>query len=81
MGAVPFSLLGQQLTSPRSASDLFELIQREFTTLQSSGAVMALPPGTYEFRLVTTERRNRRARGEIRFHFEVRADGASFVSF
>jgi hypothetical protein len=73
--------LGQQLTSPRSAADLFDLIQREFTTLQSSGAVMALPPGNYEFRLVARERRNRRAEGEIRFRFAVRSDGAGFVSF
>jgi len=72
---------GQQITSPRSATDLFDLIQREFTTLQSSGAVMALAPGVYEFRLVTTERKSRPASGALRFRFEVRSDGASFVSF
>jgi hypothetical protein len=71
---------GQLLASPRNVDDLFDLIQREFTTLQSSGAVMALAPDEYEFRLVA-ERRNRSALGELRFRFRVDANGAGLVSF
>jgi hypothetical protein len=71
---------GQLLVSSRNVSDLFDLIQKEFTTLQSSGAVVALQPGEYEFQLVT-ELRNRRAIGEVRFRFQVSTDHAEVVSF
>jgi hypothetical protein len=64
---------GQALVSSRNVSDLFDEIQKEFTTLQSSGAVMALDAGEYEFRLVA-ERRNRRASGELRFRFRAGAE-------
>lgn len=71
---------GQLLVSSRNVSDLFDLIQKEFTTLQSSGAVVALGQGEYEFRLVT-ELRNGRASGDVRFRFRVTATGAELVSF
>ncbi len=71
---------GQLRASPRNVDSLFDLIQREFTTLQSSGAVMALNPGEYEFRLVA-ERTDHRASGELRFRFRVGADSAELVSF
>jgi hypothetical protein len=61
---------GQLLASPRNVESLFELIQREFTTLQSSGAVVALGPGEYEFRVVAEERRGG-ATGEVAFRFRV----------
>jgi hypothetical protein len=71
---------GQLLVSSRNVSDLFDLIQKEFTTLQSSGAVVALGQGEYEFQLVS-ELRNGRASGEVRFRFRVSAGGAEVVSF
>ena len=71
---------GQLLVSPRDVDDLFDQIRREFTELQSSGAVMALPPGDYEFRLLA-ESRNGRASGEVRFRFRVGTDGAELISF
>lgn len=61
---------GQLLASPRNVESLFALIQREFTTLQSSGAVVALGSGEYEFRLVAEERR-KGATGEISFRFRI----------
>jgi hypothetical protein len=61
---------GQVLASPRNVESLFALIRREFTTLQSSGAVVALGPGEYEFRLVIEERGGG-ATGEIVFSFRV----------
>lgn len=66
---------GQLLATPRNVESLFELIQREFTTLQSSGAVVALGTGEYEFRLVA-EQRKTRARGELTFRFRVTTDNA-----
>jgi IPT/TIG domain len=71
---------GQLLASPRNVANLFDLIQREFTTLQSSGAVVALSPGDYQFRLVA-ERHNHSASGELRFPFEVGSNGAGLVPF
>lgn len=71
---------GQLVVSSRGVSDLFDLIQREFTTLQSSGAVVALPPGEYEFRLVT-EHRNGRASGDVSFRFRIGEGGAEVISF
>lgn len=71
---------GQLLISSRNVSDLFDLIRREFTTLQSSGAVVALGQGEYQFQLVT-ELRNGRASGEIRFRFRVGGGNAEVVSF
>jgi hypothetical protein len=71
---------GQRLASTRNVDDLFNQIQKEFTELQSSGAVMALGPGEYEFRLVA-ETRNHHANGEVRFRFRVGTSGAEIVSF
>lgn len=71
---------GQLLVSSRNVSDLFGLIQKEFTTLQSSGAVVALEPGEYEFELAA-ETRKGRASGEVRFRFRVSGDGAEVISF
>jgi hypothetical protein len=66
---------GQLLVSPRNVEDLFDLIQREFTTLQSSGAVVALGTGEYDFRIVVQERKGN-ATGEINFGFRVTTDNA-----
>ena len=66
---------GQLLISPRNVESLFDLIQREFTTLQSSGAIVALGTGEYEFRLVARQRRSG-ASGEISFRFRVTTDNA-----
>lgn len=66
---------GQLLASPRNVESLFDLIQREFTTLQSSGAVVALGSGEYEFRLIARERKGN-ASGEISFRFRVTTDNA-----
>ena len=71
---------GQRLASTRNVDDLFNQIQKEFTQLQSSGAVMALAPGEYEFRLVA-ETQNHRASGEVRFRFRVGTSGAELISF
>ena len=71
---------GQLVASTSDVDDLFDLIQREFTTLQSSGAKMALEPGIYEFRLVA-ETRNGNASGELSFRFRVDASGAELIPF
>ena len=71
---------GQQLVSPGNAIALFNQIRKEFTTLQSSGAKMALAPGDYEFRLVV-QRKDRTAMGEVSFAFRVTESGAQFLAF
>ena len=71
---------GQQLSSTNGVGGLFDQIEREFTTLQSSGAKVALGPGDYEFRLVA-ELRNHRASGEVRFTFRVDQHGAELLGF
>jgi hypothetical protein len=71
---------GQLLVSSRNVSDLFDLIQKEFTNLLSSGALVALESGEYEFQLVA-ELRNGRASGDVRFRFRISGDSAEVVSF
>jgi hypothetical protein len=71
---------GQLVVSSRNVDDLFDLIQREFTTLQSSGAVVALGPGEYEFRLVAESRKGN-ASGEVSFHFRIGDGTVEVVSF
>jgi hypothetical protein len=71
---------GQLVVSPRNVDDLFDLIQREFTTLQSSGAVVALPPGEYEFRLVAESRKGN-ASGDVSFRFRIGDGTVEVVSF
>lgn len=71
---------GQLVVSSRDVDDLFDLIQREFTTLQSSGAVVALGPGEYEFRL-TAERRNGSAAGDVSFRFRIGDGTVEVISF
>jgi len=72
--------LGQQLDALDDVGGLFEEVAREFETLKSDGAIMALRPGTYAFDLVV-ERLDNSAVGELRFLFVVRDSGAEFLSF
>jgi hypothetical protein len=71
---------GQQLASTGNVAALFDQIRKEFTTLQSSGAKMALRPNDYEFRLAVTRPGNNAA-GEVRFRFRVRTNSAEFLGF
>jgi hypothetical protein len=72
--------LGSTFDSEDDAGEAFEEVLREFETLASSGALLALPPGTYTFDVVV-ERLDGSAVGELRFLFAVFADSAEFLTF
>ncbi len=71
---------GQQIASAGNVGTLFEQIRREFTTLQSTGAKMALRPGDYDFQLVVGQR-NQTATGQVHFAFRVNQRSAEFLGF
>ena len=72
--------LGEQFSSEDDASEVFGEVLREFETLASDGALLALPPGTYTFDVVV-ERLDGAAVGELRFLFAVLDDSAEFLTF
>lgn len=72
--------LGREFASEDDAGELFDEVLREFETLKSDGALLALPPGTYTFDVVV-ERLDRTAVGELRFLFVVLDDRAEFLAF
>ncbi len=72
--------LGLAFDSQDDASALFNEVIREFETLKSDGALLALPPGTYTFDVVV-ERVDGTGAGELRFLLLVLDDAAEFLAF
>ncbi len=72
--------LGREFASQDDAGELFGDVLREFETLASDGALLALEPGTYTFDVVV-ERLDGSAVGELRFLFAVFDQSAEFLAY
>ena len=58
---------------------VFDQVVQEFTTLQTQGASMPLPPGEYEFTLKVSNKAGNQF-AEYRFKFQTDENGASIVA-
>ena len=71
---------GRALESIDDVSALFDEIRKEFTTFQSSGVRLALPPGDYDLDLVV-ERADGSSDGSLQFSFSTGRDNVGFTGY